>query len=59
MVSTQETTMPAHDPALDEAIREIANLIATAHLRLRFPDRQNQLDSPETKSDSCDCGLTT
>ena len=59
MVSTQETTMPAHDPALDEAIREIANLLATAHLRIRFPDRPNRLDSPETKSDSCDCGLTT
>jgi hypothetical protein len=59
VVSTQETTMPAHDPALDEAIREIANLLATAHLRLRFPDQPNRLDSPETPSDSCDCGLTT
>jgi len=24
--------MPDHDPALDDAIREIANLLATAHL---------------------------
>jgi hypothetical protein len=51
--------MPAHDPALDDVVREIANLLATAHLRLRFPDQPNRLDSPETKSDSCDCGLTT
>jgi len=51
--------MPAHDPALDDAIREIANLLATVHLRLLFPDRPAKLDSPETKSDSCDCGLTT
>jgi hypothetical protein len=51
--------MPAHDPVLDEAIHEIANLLATAHLRLRFPDQPNRLDSAETPSDSCDCGLTT
>jgi hypothetical protein len=50
--------MSDHDPALDDAIREIANLLATAHLRLRFPDQPNQLDSPETASDSCDNRLT-
>jgi hypothetical protein len=51
--------MAANDSALDDAVREIADLLATAHLRLRFPDRPNRLDSPETPSDSCDCGLTT
>ena len=42
--------MPDHDPALDDAIREIAALLATAYLRLRFPDQPSQLDSPETES---------
>ena len=42
--------MPDHDPALDSAIREIANLLATAYLRLRFPDRTAPVDSPETAS---------
>ena len=51
--------MHDHDPALDAAIREIATLLATVHLRLRFPERPAKLDSPETKSDSCDGGLTT
>jgi hypothetical protein len=51
--------MPATDPALDDAVREIANLLATAHLRIRFPEPLKRLDSPETESDSCDCGLTT
>ena len=51
--------MHDHDPALDAAIREIANLLATVHLRLQFPERPAKLDSPETKSDSCDGGLTT
>ena len=58
MVSKQETTVPDHDPKLDNAVQEIANLLATAHLRLRFPDQPTRLDSPETESDSCDCGLT-
>ena len=49
--------MPDHDPTLDDAIREIAKILATAYLRLRFPD-QNQLDSAETESDSCDSRLT-
>ena len=51
--------MPAADPALDDAVREIANLLATAHLRIRFPEPLKRLDSPETESDSCDYGLTT
>jgi hypothetical protein len=43
--------MPDHDPALDDAIREIAALLATAYLRLRFPiGDQRQLDSPQTES---------
>lgn len=50
--------MPDHDPALDAAVHEIANLLAAAHLRLRFPSSPEQLDSPENPSDSCDCGLT-
>ena len=50
--------MPDHDPKLDNAVQEIANLLATAHLRLRFPDPPARLDSSETESDSCDCRLT-
>ena len=50
--------MPDHDPALDDVIREIANLLATAYLRLRFPEQPSRLDSPETESDSCDNRLT-
>jgi hypothetical protein len=42
--------MPDHDPALDDAILEIANLLATAYLRLRFPDEPAPVDCPETKS---------
>jgi len=42
--------MPDHDPAIDDAVREIAKLLATAYLRLRFPDRASQFDSPETES---------
>ena len=43
--------MPDHDPALEDAIREIAALLATAYLRLRFPiGDQRQLDSPQTES---------
>ena len=30
--------MPRRDPALEDAIREIADLLATAWLRLHFPD---------------------
>ena len=50
--------MPDQDPKLDNAVQEIANLLATAHLRLRFPDPPARLDSTETESDSCDCRLT-
>ena len=43
--------MPDHDTALDDAIREIAALLAAAYLRLRFSiGDQGQLDSPETES---------
>ena len=50
--------MPDHDPALDDVIRDIANLLATTYLRLRFPDPPSPLDSAETESDSCDNRLT-
>ncbi len=50
--------MPDRDPALDDAIREIAALLATAYLRLRFPDLPSQVDSPGAESDSCDSRLT-
>jgi len=50
--------MPDHDPARDDAIHEIANLLAAAYLRLRFPDQPSQPDSPETESDPCDSRLT-
>jgi hypothetical protein len=59
VVPNRRPLMPATDPALDDAVREIANLLATAHLRIRFPEPLKRLDSPETESDSCDCGLTT
>jgi hypothetical protein len=42
--------MPDPDPALDDVIREIANLLATVYLRLRFPDPPGRVDSPETES---------
>jgi hypothetical protein len=48
-----------HDPALDDAIREIAALLATSYLRLRFPSRdRNQVDSPETERPHVNCRLT-
>jgi hypothetical protein len=41
--------MPRHDAALDEAIREIAALLAAVYLRLRFADpQQKEVDSAET-----------
>jgi hypothetical protein len=42
--------MHDHDSARDDAIEQIANLLAAAYLRLRFPDQPSQLDSPETES---------
>jgi len=42
--------MPDPDPALDDVIRKIAHLLATAYLRLRFPDPPGRVDSPETES---------
>ena len=42
-----------------EAIHQIAAILAGAFLRLRFPgSRQDEVDCPETKSDSCVSGLT-
>jgi hypothetical protein len=42
--------MPDPDPALDDVIREIAHLLATAYLRIRFTDPPGRVDSPETES---------
>jgi hypothetical protein len=42
-----------------EAVREIAAILAAAYFRLRFPCPSSQeVDCPETKSESCDEGLT-
>ena len=41
----------------EETIREISALMAKVYLRVSIAERlPDQLDSPETKSDSCDCG---
>jgi len=48
--------MPDHDPALDDAIHEIANLLATAYLRHRFPDQASQVDSQERESPHVSAG---
>ena len=45
------------DPGRAEAVHEIAAVLAAAYLRLRFPSPQ-EVDCPETKSESCDEGLT-
>ena len=43
-----------------DAVREIATVLATAYLRLQFPESPVPVvDCPETKSESCDGGLTT
>jgi len=43
--------MPDADRLVDDAIREIASLLAAAYLRIRYPKSQpNCLDSSETKS---------
>jgi hypothetical protein len=42
-----------------EAIHGIANLLAGAYLRLRFPEpSRQQLDCADAESDSCDSRLT-
>lgn len=42
-----------------EAVREIAAILAAAYLRLRFPcPSLQEVDCPETKSESSDEGLT-
>ena len=52
--------MNDRDPDRAEAVREIATVLATAYLRLRFPEPPPPVvDCPETKSESCDGGLTT
>jgi hypothetical protein len=49
--------MSDSDASLEETIREISALFAKVYLRLSLPEKlPDQLDSPETKSDSCDCG---
>lgn len=51
--------MNDRDPDRAGAIREIATVLATAYLRLRFPEPPPPaVDCPETKSESCDGGLT-
>jgi len=43
--------MPRRDPVLNEAIREVADLLATAWLRLHLPDLpQCAVEFPETQS---------
>jgi len=51
--------MNDRDPDRAEAVREIATVLATAYLRLRFPEPPPPMvDCRETKSESCDGGLT-
>ena len=51
--------MNHRDPDRAEAVREIATVLATAYLRLRFSEPPPPVvDCPETKSESCDGGLT-
>ena len=51
--------MNDRDPDRAEAVCSIAAILAAAYLRLRFPDPPPPLvDCPETKSESCDGGLT-
>jgi hypothetical protein len=52
--------MNDRDPDRTGAIREIAAVLAIAYLRLRFPEPPLPVvDCSETKSESCDGGLTT
>lgn len=46
-----------NDPDRDEAVRQIATVLAGVYLRLRFPEPP-EVDCPETKSDSCEGRLT-
>ena len=51
--------MNERDADRAEAVREIAAILATAYLRLRFPcPPPQEVDYAETKSESCDEGLT-
>ena len=47
------------DPDRNEAITQIASILAGAFLRLQFSEtQQKEVDCPETKSDSCVSRLT-
>ena len=51
--------MNDRDPDRAEAVRNITAILAAAYLRFRFPDPPPRVvDCPETKSESCDGGLT-
>jgi hypothetical protein len=50
--------MNDRDAGRTEAVREIAAILAAAYLRLRFPPSPHEVDCAETKSESCDEGLT-
>jgi hypothetical protein len=51
--------MNERDPDRAEAVRQIAAILATAYLRLRFPaPPQKEVDCAETKRESCDGRLT-
>jgi len=47
------------EPDQADAIHQIASILAGAFMRLRFPaSPQNEVDCPETKSESCGARLT-
>ena len=51
VVPERRPLVPDPDAAVDAAIRQIADLLATAYLRLNLPRApEKQLDSPETES---------
>jgi hypothetical protein len=51
--------MNKRDADRAEAVREIAAILAKGYLRLRFPcPSPQEVDCPETKSESCDERLT-
>ena len=51
--------MNDRDPDRAEAIRQIASVLASAYLRVRFPESvPKAVDCPETKSDSLTGELT-
>ena len=47
--------MNERDADRAEAVRQIAVMLAAAHVRLRFAEApRREVDCPETKSESCD-----